>query len=80
MVHTTEGTDSRGWLTSTASGVSAHTLEREDDEYVMVRDEDTAWCAGRIVGTPTTPLYLGHQLPDGRWTVNPNDESLNMEI
>lgn len=70
VMHTTEGTDSRGWLTSAESSVSCHYLEREDDEYQLVRDEDTAFCAGRIVGTPTTPLYLGG---------NPNDESINIE-
>jgi hypothetical protein len=52
--------------------VSAHYLEREDDEYQLVRDEDTAWHAGRIAGTPTTPLYTPG--------VNPNDESIGIEI
>jgi hypothetical protein len=91
VLHTTQGFDSRGWLTNVASGVSCHSLVREDDDYQLVRDEDTAWHAGSIVarrtatGRPTTPLYTGEFLGftiDGReiWSVNPNDESLGLEI
>ena len=72
VLHTTQGNDSRSWLTNSASQVSAHYLEREDDEYQLVKDEDTAWHASRIVGTPTTPLYTP--------SVNPNDESVGIEI
>jgi hypothetical protein len=72
VLHTTQGNDSRGWLTNPASQVSSHYLERDDDEYQFVHDEDTAWHAGRIVGTPTTSLY--------RPGVNPNDESIGIEI
>lgn len=72
VLHTTQGHDSRSWLTNKDSQVSAHYLEREDDEYQLVRDEDTAWHAGSIVGTPTTSLYAQG--------VNPNDESIGIEI
>ena len=72
VLHTTQGYDSRSWLTNVTSEVSAHYLEREDDEYQLVKDEDTAWHAGRIAGTPTTTLYTPG--------VNPNDESIGIEI
>lgn len=71
-IHTTEGADSRGWLSdSPASDVSIHYLERDDDEYAIVPEEYAAWHAGRIVGTPTTPYWSGG---------NPNDESVGIEM
>jgi N-acetyl-anhydromuramyl-L-alanine amidase AmpD len=89
VVHTTEGTDSRGWLSnSPGSQVSIHYLERDDDEYAIVPEEYAAWQAGIIVGTPTTPFYSGvwediyenGVLVGGGWTVNPNDESIGIEM
>ncbi len=89
VMHTTEGTDSRGWLSSSpASDVSIHYLVREDDTYAIVLEEAAAWHAGRIVGTPTTPAYTGTWediyengvLIGGGWTVNPNDESIGIEL
>lgn len=72
VLHTTEGADSRGWLTNPVSKVSAHYLVRGAPVYQLVDEEDTAWHAGRIVGTPTTPLYTPG--------VNPNDESIGIEM
>lgn len=85
--HTTEGTDSRTWLTKTG-GVSSHYLIRGRDIYRLVDEGWDAWHAGRIVGTPTTPHYSGSWediyengvLLGGGWTVNPNDESIGIEI
>lgn len=70
VLHTTEGTDSRNWLTTTGR-VSAHYLIREDVVYRLVDEGVAAWHAGKVVGDPTTPLYTG---------VNPNDESIGIEV
>lgn len=70
VVHTSEGTDSRDWLTRTG-GVSAHYLVRRQDVYRLVGEDWTAWHAGEIVGTPTTPLWGGG---------NPNEESIGIEM
>lgn len=72
VLHTTQGNDSRGWLTNPASQVSAHYLVRGARVYQLVDEDDTAWHAGRIAGTPTTPLYTPG--------VNPNDESIGIEM
>lgn len=87
VIHTTEGTDSRTWLTQTG-GVSAHYLVREEGIYRLVDEDYAAWHAGRIVGTPTTTLYSGvwediyenGVLIGGGWTVNPNDECIGIEM
>lgn len=71
VLHTTEGTDSRSWLTNRASNVSATYLVREEGIYRLVDEADVAWHAGRIIGIPTTPLYSG---------INPNEESIGIEI
>jgi N-acetyl-anhydromuramyl-L-alanine amidase AmpD len=89
--HTTQGTDSRAWLTNAASQVSAQYLVRGSQVYQLVRENDRAWHAGRIVarrtltGRPTTPLYtgefLGFDVNGGEmWSVNPNDESIGIEL
>ena len=70
VLHTTEGTDSRTWLTQTGN-VSAHYLVREDVVYRLVDEENVAWHAGKVVGDPTTDLYTG---------VNPNEESIGIEV
>jgi hypothetical protein len=70
VLHTTEGTDSRTWLTETGN-VSANYLIQRSTVYQLVPEEYAAWHAGRIVGTPTTPLYDG---------VNPNLESIGIEM
>ena len=71
VLHTTQGTDSRGWLTNPNSQVSAHYLIQRSAVYQLVREQDCAWHAGIIVGTPTTPLYDGS---------NPNLESIGIEM
>lgn len=73
VLHTTEGTGpgAVAWFQNPASQVSAHYVVIEDGSLVqMVDEDDTAWHAGRIVGTPTTPYYDG---------VNPNLESIGIE-
>lgn len=70
VLHTTEGTDSRTWLTETGN-VSANYLVREDMVYRLVGEDWASWHAGIIVGTPTTPHYTGE---------NPNDESIGIEV
>lgn len=70
VIHTTEGVDSRTWLTLTGA-LSAHYLVQEDQVYRLVGEEWTAWHAGKIVGTPTTPLYDG---------TNPNEQSIGIEM
>lgn len=79
VLHTTQGVDSREWLTRTG-GVSAHYLVQRDVVYRLVAEDLEAWHAGRIAGTPTTPLYDGQQLPDGTWLPNPNSESIGIEM
>lgn len=87
VLHTTEGTDSRTWLTETGN-VSAHYLVRENLVYRLVGEDWAAWHAGIISGEPTTPHYSGDWeniyengvLLGGGWTVNPNDESIGIEI
>ena len=79
VLHTTQGTDSREWLTKTGN-VSAHYLVQRDTVYRLVSEELEAWHAGRIAGTPTTPLYDGRLLPDGTWLPNPNSESIGIEM
>lgn len=80
VLHTTQGTNSLAWLTGTASQVSAHYLIQESTIYQLVSEDNAAWHAGIIVGTPTTPLYEGVQLADGSWSINPNDESIGIEM
>ena len=70
VLHTTEGTDSRTWLTETGN-VSAHYLVRGSVVYRLVDEDNEAWHAGIISGDPTTDLYTG---------VNPNEESIGVEI
>lgn len=70
VLHTTQGTDSRTWLTKTG-GVSAHYLIRESRVYRLVDEDNVAWHAGLIVGNPTTPLYTGE---------DPNEESIGLEM
>lgn len=87
VLHTTEGTDSREWLTKTGR-VSAHYLVQGDTAYRLVSEDLAAWHAGRMVGTPTTPHYTGtwediyenDVLLGGGWTVNPNNESIGIEV
>lgn len=87
VLHTTEGTDSRTWLTETGN-VSAHYLVREDMVYRLVGEDWAAWHAGIISGEPTTQHYSGGWedsyengvLVGGGWTVNPNDESIGIEV
>jgi N-acetyl-anhydromuramyl-L-alanine amidase AmpD len=84
VVHSTEGYDSRTWLTQTG-GVSAHYLVRGVDIYRLVDESYDAWHAGRIVGTPTTMYYSGSVIGYDYygwplWSVNPNDESLGIEM
>lgn len=71
VLHTTQGTDSRTWLTETG-GVSAHYLVREDIVYRLVGEDWASWHAGIIVGKPTTPLYRADE--------NPNDVSIGIEV
>lgn len=77
VLHTTEGTDSRTWLTQTGN-VSANALIRNEGGepviYRLVPREFAAWHAGRIVGTPTTPLYGAHG------GANPNLWTYGIEI
>ncbi len=70
VLHTTQGTDSRTWLTETGN-VSSHYLVRESDVYRLVSEDDAAWHAGSVVGDPTTPLYDG---------TNPNLWTIGIEI
>lgn len=87
VLHSTEGTDSRLWLTKTGR-VSANYLVQGDTAYRLVPEDLAAWHAGRIVGTPTTPHYTGAWediyedgvLLGGGWTVNPNNESIGIEV
>lgn len=77
VLHTTQGTDSRTWLTKTG-GVSAHDLLRNEGGegvcYEMVARSLASWHAGEVVGTPTTALFEAH----GR--ANPNLWTYGIEI
>lgn len=74
VIHTTEGYDSRNILTdgNRPNRVSAHYLIRHEGIYQLVPERLAAWHAGKIVGTPTTPLYTPG--------INPNNESIGIEI
>lgn len=87
VLHSTDGIDSRQWLTKTGR-VSANYLVQGETAYRLVSEDLAAWHAGRIVGTPTTPHYTGAWediyedgvLLGGGWTVNPNNESIGIEV
>lgn len=84
VLHTTQGTDSRTWLTKTGR-VSAHYLVRGAVIYRLVSEDYAAWHAGRIVGTPTTPYFTGEivgydDFGNAVWSVNPNYESIGIEM
>lgn len=77
VLHTTEGSDSRTWLTKTGSVSANELLRNENGEgvaYVLVEESLAAWHAGRIVGVPTTPLYAAHS------GANPNQWTYGFEI
>lgn len=84
ILHTTQGNDSRAWLTKTGS-VSAHYLLRNEWDrgpvaYRLVGEGYAAWHAGVVVGEPTNPVVAGSRQPDGSWVPNPNLESIGIEI
>ena len=84
VLHTTQGTDSRTWLTKTGN-VSAHYLVRGSTVYRLVGEQFAAWHAGLVVGTPTTPYFTGEivgydDYDNAVWSVNPNYESIGIEM
>jgi N-acetyl-anhydromuramyl-L-alanine amidase AmpD len=67
--HSTEGTDSRAWLSITpGSGVSIHKLIRPEGVYSLVAPRDTAWHCGTCA------------FPDGTPFVDANARTLGVEI
>lgn len=77
VLHTTQGTDSRTWLTKTGNVSANELIRREGDEavaYLMVGESFAAWHAGDVVGVPTTPLYEAHD------RANPNLWTYGFEI
>jgi len=72
VLHTTEGTDSLGWLTNPASQVSATFLvPRNGPNYFRLGwDDDAMWHAG-FTCSPSTPFWSGG---------NPNLESRGIEL
>lgn len=77
-VHHTGGINSLKWLTITSDPVvSAHRLiSRAGTNFKLVKDEDTAFCAGYGIVGPTDP---DNNDPRGV-APNFNVESLNMEL
>lgn len=70
VLHTIVGTDSSAiaWFKNPASQVSAHYVIGNDGSVTqMVKDEDTAWHAGRT--SNNTTIFSG----------NPNDETIGIE-
>lgn len=67
--HSTEGTDSRAWLSITpGSDVSIHKLIRPEGVYSLVAPRDTAWHCGVC------------RFPDGRPFADANARTLGVEI
>jgi hypothetical protein len=74
LLHTSEGVDSRLWLTRTSGAtdprnrVSANTLGQQNGIYALVAPLNTAWHAG----------WCKH--PTGEWWHNPNADLFGHEI
>ena len=75
VIHVTEGLAAsvRSWFNNPKSGVSSHYMvTRKGDIVNFVREEDTAFCNGRV-DRPTASLVRQ------RMTTNPNDWTVSIE-
>lgn len=65
VLHITQGTDSRGWLTSTASQVSANYLiERDGTIYQIVPPDHDAWANGKVQSPDTSNALIARWLTE----------------
>ncbi|RLG70037.1 MAG: N-acetylmuramoyl-L-alanine amidase, partial [Candidatus Iainarchaeum archaeon] len=74
VIHITEGTASStiDWFTRIESQVSSHYLiDRSGKVYQFVKEEDTAWHAGKVVQASWKLLKQG---------VNPNFYTIGIEL
>lgn len=73
VIHTTEGTNSLGWLLNPDSQVSyTYLIPKSGPKiYKLVGPNDAAWHAGAVCDPITTPLYEG---------VNPNRRSRGIAV
>lgn len=74
-IHVTQGSAAsvRAWFNNPAAKVSSHYLvTRKGDIVNFVKEEDTAWCNGRV-DRPTAALVVQ------RISTNPNDWTISIE-
>lgn len=71
VLHVTDGVDSRSWLCSPTSKVSAHFLIREEGVYQLVRIHDSTWANGIW-----EPGHAWRGVPDSQ---NPNEYTISIE-
>lgn len=81
-IHVTEGKAAsvRSWFKNPTSSVSSHYMIQRDGAIVQfVREEDTAWCNGRI-HMPTAAI-VKERLPSNpnRWTISIENEGTGKE-
>lgn len=71
VLHITDGTDSRGWLSKPLSKVSSHFLNRDEGVYQLVSIFDSAWANG--IWNP------GHAWTGVADSENPNKYTISIE-
>lgn len=82
VIHVTEGSAAavRSWFRNPTASVSSHYMVQRDGAIVQfVREEDTAWCNGRV-DHPTAEI-VKERLPTNpnRWTVSIENEGTGKE-
>jgi N-acetylmuramoyl-L-alanine amidase len=73
VIHVTEGSEASvdSWFKNPASKVSAHYMVTRDGRLKQyVKEEDTAWHAGKVVRPTWSELFVG---------VNPNQYTIGIE-
>lgn len=78
VIHITEGSEASvdSWFGSTKSEVSAHYMITKDGRLKQyVREEDTAWHAGRIF----RPTWTGLRTAESGAYINPNSYTIGVE-
>lgn len=83
VLHITDGTDSRGWLTNPASSASANYLiERDGVIYELVPPDHDAWANGRVQRPDTSNPLIARWLTERDANGNPinfNQRTISIE-